>query len=569
MSTGDDDDPDRTQLRDDTVPVRPRSDEGTLTGQRLGDFQLRRLLGRGGMGEVYLADQISLRRKVALKVLRPDLSADEQYLRRFEAEAQAAAPISHPGIVGVYAVGEERGRRYIALEYVPGLNLKEYIDRQGPLEVTAAVAVMRKVAAALERAREEGLVHRDVKPENVLLTRKGDVKVADFGLARTTAADRVHLTQTDMTLGTPLYMAPEQVEGKPVDHRTDLYALGGTAYHMLAGQPPFTGGTSMAVALAHVRDRPAPLSRIRDDLPAPLTAIVERLLAKDPADRFQSAREVLLALQRLRGAGLTGAVVGLDGLDDDLELVEAAPARVGPRRRLAALLATPRRRAAAVAACAALASVGGFAAARRMGGVRIEPAAPILSAGADDPIPVPVEPVPRAATLKEQYDLALAQPVGQREPYLWAVLDRRQPNRETDDATYRLAATYLLEHRHIRAEELADWLLRRDNGIQQAGGAVLQAAVRQRTGRPPAEVADSLATALDRLERLDPGWLNFASGVRRSFLDVFLSVRPDLPAERAAGLLARYRRTLPQPLDGADDDRSRDGRRGPGQDGSR
>jgi serine/threonine-protein kinase len=181
----------------------PAVDED-LVGRLLGDFRVERLLGQGGMGKVYLAEQVSLHRPVALKVLKRELVDDQNYLKRFEAEAKAVAPINHPNIVSVIAIGEQDGVRYLALEYVPGMNLREYLARKGPLDASSFLSILKKVAAALARAHEEGIVHRDVKPENVLVTKKGDVKVADFGLARLTSDAGLHLTQTGMTMGTPL-----------------------------------------------------------------------------------------------------------------------------------------------------------------------------------------------------------------------------------------------------------------------------------------------------------------------------------------------------------------------------
>jgi serine/threonine protein kinase len=274
-----------------------------LTGRTLGDFQVLRKIGQGGMGQVYLARQLSLKRQVALKILRDDHTANAVALQRFQAEAEAVARISHPNIVQVHAVGEAGGLRFMALEYVDGRNLRDYLDRKGPPELPVAVAILKQVAAALQRAAEAGLVHRDVKPENILLTRKVEVKVADFGLSRVFAADDrqpLSLTQTGMTLGTPLYMSPEQVQGQPADHRSDLYSLGVTAYHLLAGFPPFKGANAFEVAIQHVQRDPEPLTSYRPDLPPDLIALVHRLMAKHPADRPQSAKDVIRDLGKIQ-----------------------------------------------------------------------------------------------------------------------------------------------------------------------------------------------------------------------------------------------------------------------------
>ncbi len=239
-----------------------------LTGRTLADFHILRRLGQGGMGQVYLAEQISLKRKVALKILRPELASDPTALPRFKAEATAVAQATHANIVQVYAIGEADGMSYMALEYVEGRNLREYLAKKGPPDVLLALSIMRQVASALQRASELGIIHRDIKPENILLTRKGEVKVADFGLSRCLIGDRpaLNLTQSGVTMGTPLYMSPEQVEGKPVDSRTDIYSFGVTCYHMLAGQPPFhgdfavRGGVATRPGRAEAPDRRSPRS---------------------------------------------------------------------------------------------------------------------------------------------------------------------------------------------------------------------------------------------------------------------------------------------------------------------
>src|SRR5438445_10385697 len=231
----------------DTAPTPgatpPRPGPSDLSGQTFGEFFILRRLGQGGMGQVYLAEQLSLKRKVALKVLLPGLAASPSALQRFKAEAEAVARATHANIVQVYNCGEADGLNYMALEYVEGRNLREFVTRKGSPEVLLALSIMRQVASALQRASELGIVHRDIKPENILLTRKGEVKVADFGLSRVREGDRppLNLTQSGVTMGTPLYMSPEQVQSQPVDARTDIYSFGVTCYHMLTGEPPFRG----------------------------------------------------------------------------------------------------------------------------------------------------------------------------------------------------------------------------------------------------------------------------------------------------------------------------------------
>jgi serine/threonine-protein kinase len=321
--------------------------EADLTGQTLGDFQILRRLGQGGMGQVYLAEQVSLKRKVALKLLKPELAGNAVSLQRFKAEAEAVARATHANIVQVYAIGEVNGLHFMALEFVEGRNLREYLERKGPPEVLLALSIMRQVAAALQRASELGVIHRDIKPENILLTRKGEAKVADFGLSRCFADDAqpLNLTQSGVAMGTPLYMSPEQVEGRPLDPRTDIYSLGVTCYHMLAGQPPFRGQSAVEVAVQHVQKQPSPLAQVRPDLPADLCAIVHKMMAKNPDERYQTGKEVIRELVRLRDAlvGVSGtqptltaqtvAIGPTTPLPTDTQSTQAIPTRP-PRRWL-------------------------------------------------------------------------------------------------------------------------------------------------------------------------------------------------------------------------------------------
>ena len=271
-----------------------------LGGKLIGDFKVLYKLGHGSMGQVFLAEQVSLKRKVALKILRADLAEDSDSLQRFKKEAEAIAQVIHPCIVQVYAIGEAEGQHFMALEYVEGRNLKEYLALRGTLDIHSLVSVLRQVASALQRASELGIIHRDIKPENILLTRKGEVKVADFGLARFAALIQpLNLTQTGMTLGTPLYMAPEQVEGKQIDQRTDIYSLGVTAYHMIAGNPPYQGDTAVEVAFKHLRGEAELLETIRPDFSKDICELVQKMMSVDPMKRPQSFAEVLNSLAQI------------------------------------------------------------------------------------------------------------------------------------------------------------------------------------------------------------------------------------------------------------------------------
>jgi serine/threonine protein kinase len=286
----------------DAQPPVVLSSQPDLTGRTLGDFHILRRIGTGGMGQVYLARQMSLKREVALKLLRNDLNTNDTALARFQAEAQAVAKLNHPNIVHIHQIGESDGLRYMVLEFVEGRNLRDYLARKGPPDVPIILSVMRQVSLALQKAHEQGIVHRDIKPENILITRKVEVKVTDFGLSRffKSESPALNLTQSGITLGTPLYMSPEQVQGHTLDHRSDIYSFGVTCYHLLAGEPPFRGASAFEVTLKHVQEQPRPLSELRPDLPADLCGMVHKMMAKDPDDRHQSAREIIRDLVKVR-----------------------------------------------------------------------------------------------------------------------------------------------------------------------------------------------------------------------------------------------------------------------------
>jgi serine/threonine-protein kinase len=275
------------------------SADDDLSGRDVGDYRILRRLGAGGMAVVYLAEQQSLGRQVALKVLQPALALDGAYVTRFKHEARAAAALVHANIVQIYEVGQSSGLHFIAQEYVPGKNLAELLQRESALNPRLVLDMLRQVAAALCKAAEAGIVHRDLKPENILLSRSGEVKVADFGLARMESTDAKTLTQVGVAMGTPLYMSPEQIEGRPVDARSDIYSLGITCYHLLAGAPPHSGETALAVALHHLNTPPQPLENLRGDLPSSFARVVHRMMAKRAEQRYQSPAELLADLRAL------------------------------------------------------------------------------------------------------------------------------------------------------------------------------------------------------------------------------------------------------------------------------
>jgi Tol biopolymer transport system component len=276
-------------------------------GVRLGPYEILSLLGAGGMGEVYRARDTRLNREAAVKVLPAGLAADRERLARFESEARAASALNHPNIVTIYDVGEEGGTAWIGMELVEGSTLRELLV-EGPLPFRRAAALAAQLADGLARAHEAGIVHRDFKPENVLVTRQGRAKILDFGLARVAESDAAVLshaptaagkTQPGTVLGTVGYMAPEQVRGQPADHRTDIFALGSVLYEMAAGRRAFSGASPADVMTAILREDPAELPA---GTPPALDRIVRRCLEKSPDERFQSARDLAFALEALSGA---------------------------------------------------------------------------------------------------------------------------------------------------------------------------------------------------------------------------------------------------------------------------
>ena len=273
-------------------------------------YDVVRPLGSGGMGEVYLARDRVLGRDVALKVLRKQYAGDDEFAERFKREAMSAASLSHPNIIQVYDRGEtEEGASYIAMEYVPGGTLKERISREGPLEAADAAGLGAQVAEALGAAHDRGMVHRDIKPQNVLLAARGGAKVADFGIAR--AGSSATISRTGSVMGTAGYMSPEQALGKPATPKSDLYSLGVVLYEALTGELPYTADNPIAVSMKHVNEPLRPPIELNPRIPKGMNALVTKLLAKDPEDRYADAEELADDLWRVnRGLEPVAAGVG-------------------------------------------------------------------------------------------------------------------------------------------------------------------------------------------------------------------------------------------------------------------
>ena len=311
-----------------------------VVGETIADrYELEEVVGHGGMSTVYKARDSLLERNVALKVLHQQYNEDEDFVERFKHEARSVAQLQHPNIVTVIDRGEEDGRQYIVFEFIDGENLKELVVRKGRLDLRDALEIAYEIARGLAFAHDHGLVHRDVKPQNVLLNGDGRAKVTDFGIARSLDVDH-GVTQTGTILGTSNYIAPEQASGQPVDAHTDVYSLGIVLYEMLTGELPFPGESFVAIAMKHIQEPSPNVLDVRGDIPLRVAEMIDRALEKDPEHRFPTmdafAAEIEKRLAEL-DRGEDGAVTmslprckGCNGRDNATRL--ASPPHRTPRR---------------------------------------------------------------------------------------------------------------------------------------------------------------------------------------------------------------------------------------------
>lgn len=306
------------------------------TPQHLSDrYELGEILGFGGMSEVHLARDVRLHRDVAVKVLRADLARDPSFYLRFRREAQNAAALNHPSIVAVYDTGEAETPTgplpYIVMEYVDGVTLRDIVHTDGPLPPRRAIEIIADACQALNFSHQNGIIHRDVKPANIMISTTNAVKVMDFGIARAIADSGNSVTQTAAVIGTAQYLSPEQARGDSVDARSDVYSLGCVLYEILTGEPPFTGDSPVAVAYQHVREDPVPPSQRHDGISADLDAVVLKALAKNPDNRYQTAAEMRNDLIRVHNGEKPDAPKVLTDADRS-SLLSSAPGAASPSR---------------------------------------------------------------------------------------------------------------------------------------------------------------------------------------------------------------------------------------------
>ena len=311
---------------DETILVQGSSQGGIasiadgLAGTRLQHFQLVRLLGRGGMGAVYYGTDLSLDRPVAIKVLAFDANNDPETVERFEREARSQARLRHPNVAQIYFIGQDRGFHFFVMECLEGPSLDAVLAKGTPLPVAEALDYTLAAARGLRAALAHGFVHRDVKPSNLMLDKEAGIKVLDFGLVKSMHGD-AQLTRDGAIIGSPLYISPEQGRGQPSDHRSDIYSLGCSLFHMVCGRPPFEAPSPVGIITMHVTDRPPAVRDLNPQVPQVVARIVERMMAKKPSDRFADYDELVAALEAVRtprrelgGMGARAIALGVDSL---------------------------------------------------------------------------------------------------------------------------------------------------------------------------------------------------------------------------------------------------------------
>jgi serine/threonine-protein kinase len=303
------------------------TEEAIGIGSLLGGFQIESELGRGGMGVVYKAHELSLNRKVAVKVLSQRLCSDEEFIQRFKREAQVIAAMNHPNIVNILTYGEEKGYYYFAMEYVRGKDLSQIMKEKEIMPLDEALAITEQVASALGEAAAQGVVHRDLKPSNIMVDESGRVRVTDFGVAHLEDS-AAQLTRTGMFLGTPEYASPEQASGGPLDPRSDIYSLGAVLYRMLSGRPPITGESPLRVVVKIATEPVIPIGEVNPSVPVPVRELVGRMMARDPNERYQTPQEVMKGIENCRrGLRATSAS------PEEVMRAQATQTAAVPRRR--------------------------------------------------------------------------------------------------------------------------------------------------------------------------------------------------------------------------------------------
>ena len=263
-----------------------------------GRYKIEKVIGMGGMAVVFKAEDIAAKKTVAIKLLREDTAQEEESVKRFINESKAVSMLSHPNIVKIYSVSVREDLKYIVMEYIEGITLKTYMQKKRVMKVDEILKCAGQILNALDHAHSKGIVHRDIKPQNIMLTRNGQIKVTDFGIAKLPNAETV--TMTDKAIGTVYYISPEQASGKAIDSRSDLYSLGVTMYEMATGELPFDADSPVSVALMQVNDKPVPPKEINPEIPTGLQQIIANAMEKDPDERYQNAREMQSDIAELR-----------------------------------------------------------------------------------------------------------------------------------------------------------------------------------------------------------------------------------------------------------------------------